>query len=326
MTLVLGLATLAGRRIRTVQAGLSVLTLTACLLGAWSAGPDFGWTERTYPSIWWNGLRRNALLLMHPRSYFEALLGEVQKERVNHALPRTKEIVGSSPIDIFDWEEGVLFLNGFHWRPRPVLHSYMTYTPQLVKRNGDFLRSDRAPEFALFKLEPVRRDFWPTMADAEALDVLMHGYEPVLTERDYLLLRRAKAQGLTLVTEREPVLQLSAQVGRKLDLPALPAGDLYLAVNLPLTHAGALLNALYKPPAVSLEVSYDDGTNLRGRIVPGMVERGILISPAIRTTEAVRQHYQDGLAGAATALTIDVLGWKSCYPTEAQLKFWVDRR
>jgi hypothetical protein len=155
--------------------------------------------------------------------------------------------------------------------------------------------------------------------------VLMHAYEPVLTENGYLLLRRKEAPRVTLVTEHAPDLELAAEVGRRQILPALPAGDTYLGVTLPLTREGALVAALYKPPAVFLMVAYDDGTSLRARIVPGMVENGILISPAFRTTRAVGEHYQGGRTPAVQAVTIEVPDSPSCYAREAHLRFWVDR-
>jgi hypothetical protein len=325
MTIVLALATRTGRRIGGVKLLLTAVTLAACFTSAWRAGPEFGWTEKTYPGIWWTGLQKNALLLGKPGLYFSGLRGQVDPERRKYDLPRTREAVGNRPVDIFDWEQGVLFLNRFQWRPRPVLHGYLTYTPELVKRNGDFMRGERAPSFVLFKLQPLRTDFWPTMADAASLDVLMHAYEPVLTENGYLLLRRKEGPRVTLVTEHAPDLELTAEVGRRQILPALPAGDTYLGVALPLTREGELVTTLYKPPAVFLMVAYDDGTSLRARIVPGMVENGILISPAFRTTRAVGEHYQGGRTPAVQAVTIEVPVSPSCYAREAHLRLWVDR-
>ena len=60
------------------------------------------------------------------------------------------------------------------------------------------------------------------------------------------------------------------------------AGPLWAELEINQTFGGAVFTALYKPPALELAVSLQDGRQFAFRVVPGMVQKGFLLSPLIR--------------------------------------------
>jgi len=79
-----------------------------------------------------------------------------------------RRAIGDSHVDLIGYSQGLLHLNGFEHRTRPVIQSYSAYTPFLAERNRAFLATDRAPAFLVASLETVDGRY-PAQDDAPLL-------------------------------------------------------------------------------------------------------------------------------------------------------------
>jgi hypothetical protein len=197
-----------------------------------------------------------------------------------HNLPNIRAQVGQATVDIFSWEQGMIFLNELNWQPRPVFQSYAAYTPSLVAINGDFLANDKAPEFVIFKMQAIDWQF-PLMNDAEAVKILLRDYEPVLSEKGYLLLKRAP-RGEGLVSKGTTLLTQEIKIGEQLDVRALNHKPFVLSLDIRKSLLGRLYSLLYRFPEIRLEIGDTSGIQMSYRIIPGMVTSGFVINPLIR--------------------------------------------
>lgn len=57
-------------------------------------------------------------------------------------------------VDIYPFDQTILFASGNRYRPRPAIQSTTVYTPYLIERNLEFLRSRSAPDTIFFKTAP----------------------------------------------------------------------------------------------------------------------------------------------------------------------------
>ncbi len=225
-----------------------------------------------------------------------------------HDLPQIRAIVGQSTVDIFSWEQGVLFLNGLNWQPRPVFQSYAAFTPSLIAINGDFYASNKAPEFVLFKLQAIDGQF-PLMNDAEALKIVLRDYEPVLTEKGYLLLKR-HPRGLGLVSNGKTLLTQEIKAGELLDLRSLSQKQLLLSLEIHKSLLGRLYSLLYRFPVISMEIGTTDGMTLSYRIIPKMMTTGFVINPLILNQNDLNGWYKgEPLKQVATIRVIIKPDW-----------------
>ncbi len=195
-------------------------------------------------------------------------------------LPNIRKSVGQSTVDIFSWEQGVLFLNELNWHPRPVFQSYTAYTPSLIATNGDFYASDKAPEFVILKLQAIDRQF-PLMNDAEAIKIVLRDYQPVLSEKGYLLLKR-KPRGQGFVSKGERLLTRQIKIDELLDIRLMSHKSLLLSLDIRKSLLGHLYTLLYRLPEVYLEIVATDGTKMSYRVIPKMTTSGFVINPLIR--------------------------------------------
>jgi hypothetical protein len=205
-------------------------------------------------------------------------------------LPRIQATVGDASVDVMSYELGLALQNRLHWRPRPGLQSYSAATPFLLAADARHLAGPDAPEYVIFKLQPLD---WrlPALEDGAALLELLHQYQPVLFERAYLLFkRRPAAAPLTGRGPRERVIHLNEEVAID-DDGGLPQR---LTLDVQDTKAATLRKLLLKLPPLFIRVRTDQGYQYVFRFIPSMARTGFLINPLLQTTRDLTQLYGTG--------------------------------
>ncbi len=226
-------------------------------------------------------LSTNLTSVFAPQVHRDVLEADLAKARERHALPHVRAAVGDAPIDMVSYEQGVLFLNDLHYRPRPVFQSYSAYTPYLLQLNAAFFRGDRAPEFVLLSLQTIDNRLAVGDDGPVLLELLRH-YVPVLEENGYALLRRrpglARTAVPTFVEER------SIRLGEEVVLPGDHREPLSLTVQTRPTLYGRIRKAVLRAAPLELEVHLEDGRTLVSRLIPGMAQEPFLLHPLLLST------------------------------------------
>lgn len=216
-------------------------------------------------------------------------------------LPATKSRVGDGTVDLLHYNLGVVFLNGFRWRPRPVFQSYSAYTPSLQEANARFFRSDRAPDYVLFHQRPIDLRF-PATEDSQALLEILRRYHPVLEENGFLILERNRAE--SPVPTPGSARQWSVRFGETISV-----GDSRepqtMTVEIRPTTWGRFRSALYQPPVVMLNIGTSDGQEKVYRLVPAMSAEPFLLNPLIGDAPGILGLY--GSPGAVRVRSFRIL-------------------
>ncbi len=196
--------------------------------------------------------------------------------RETHPLPPFE-----GTVDIAGGDQAILLAHGADYRPRPVFQTYSVYTPGLIARNVDFLRSNRAPRTFLFKIAPIDGRL-PALEEGALWPDLLRWYEVAGVEHGYAALKRRTAPRDVVLT---PVHEARISFGARLDVSPWNNAVLWLELDLEPSPLGRLRNLLFKPPLVEIAVSLGDGRTLTHRLVPGMAHVGFILSPFIDSTE-----------------------------------------
>jgi len=219
-----------------------------------------------------------------PNDAWENHKNTVTPLRIRHVLPKIRAMVGQSSVDVFYSEQGLAFLNDLNFTPRPVFQSYTAYTAKLLQLNAAFYLGPNAPEFVIYKQQPID-NHWPMLEDSLALLVLLRHYQPVLSERGYLLLKRMP--GKRQLPLSLPVMSHQTQFGESVEVTPFNRQTLWLKLELQPSILGRLLALLYRFPMVYLEIEDSLGRQLRFRIVPHIAEAGFVLSPFFLEKTAV---------------------------------------
>jgi len=256
---------------------LRYIVVSASLIGLFSSAGALNYLPSNFLARWNETVVKNVGMLVNLKESKANWDNVVANLKQQYELPQTRAQVGWATVDIFSWEQGILFLNGFNWKPRPVFQSYVAYTPKLLAINSDFYKSPQAPEFVLFKLQTIDNRF-PLMDDAEAVKVILRDYRPVLTEKGYLLLKHEpRSQPIA----GNILLKQSVPIGTPIDISQFSDRQLLLSLDIRKSLAGRFYSLLYKLPPVYLEIGTTDGAKMSYRIVPNMVQSGVIINPLI---------------------------------------------
>ena len=248
-----------------------------CLLGLAFATPD--------------------LFVPRPRSVIDTLVSGVQTllapsavrnrfgeasygEQVARALPELRAAVGRGTVDLLNYEQGVLLLNGLRYHPRPVFQGYAAYTPALLSKNLNFYQSARAPDFVVVKIQSIDGRY-PMQDDSLVLAELPRRYDLVFGTDDYALLKR-KPEGPAVPSfTRQILLEQPARVGASIELPGVRDKALWLQAWLQPSLLGELRGAIYKPALGYVVLTEDSGRETWHRLVPRILEEGFLVQPLI---------------------------------------------
>jgi hypothetical protein len=256
---------------------LRYIAIFTAISGLFVVGKTINYTPNNFIAHWSQRIVNNFTTLVNLADFKAKQDKIVDKLKQQYHLPKIRAQVGQATVDIFSWDQGVLLLNGLNWHPRPVFQSYSTYTPSLLAINGDFYASEQAPEFVIFKLQMIDGQF-PLMNDNEALKILLRDYQPVLTEKGYLLLKRIPRES---VLAGETLLTKDIKIDEPIDIRALSEKQLLLSIDIRKSWLGYMSSVLYKLPPIFIEIEATDGSKISYRIIPGMTQSGFVINPLI---------------------------------------------
>ena len=211
---------------------------------------------------------------------------ELYKENAHtFALPRIREAVGDSTIDVAGAEQAIAILNNLNYHPAPVFQTYSAGIPALIRRNADFYSSERAPQFVIVPPEYRVDQRLPNLEESLSGLVLAQWYQPVLEESGYRLLKRvAKPQ-----IESGHARSGETRIGERLNLEG---GD-WCVVVMKENLLGRLVRFVWASPPVYANIALKHGGIKTYRFVPGFAEAGFVapadvISLQVNPTAAAR--------------------------------------
>ncbi|MBC7807348.1 MAG: hypothetical protein H7145_14510, partial [Akkermansiaceae bacterium] len=243
------------------------------------------------------------------------------------ALPEVKRIVGTKPIGIWSYEQGILLLNDLRYRPHPSFQGYSSYTKYLQQKDLAFWASADAPPFLLFKPQTIDLRY-PNLDGGPAFAALLQRYAPVLTENGYFLLRRREpAVPLTAINAARTQGQVvSVSAGRWVDVPPAPPNTLQMvSLTLKPSLAGTTRRFFFKPAEVLLAVrSAESDTPQVFRLPAIMAQQGFVLNPRLQSGEQVAMLY----AGAGEAMPVTQImvalppDAEPCFAPEIETRFF----
>jgi hypothetical protein len=183
----------------------------------------------------------------------------------------------SGGVDVYPWDQVIIFAHDWHYAPRPVFQSYSAYTPGLAEMNADHLRSRHAADNLVFAVRPLDGRF-PSLDDGCSWPELLSRYDVQGATKDFVLLKKSPApREYKLVPLENSFIRFVEPVA----LPSASNGPIWIKLKIDKTPLGSLIAALYKPPDLTLTITLRNGRRFNFRLVPGMARSGFLLSPFI---------------------------------------------
>ena len=236
---------------------------------------SLGWME---DKIW-----RNVSQVIDWKGTRQRYRDQLAVARAGADLHQTRELMGKATVDVLGCEQSVAIFNQFNYQPRPVIQGYSTFTPELTRLNGDYLASDRAPEFLLSRIETIDNRLL-SLDDAEVMRLLPYRYEYLTTEKSFLVWRRLPGPFDASRLKPKLIRNETAEVNRPLKIDDLAGTPLWAKIELEPSLLGRMRNFFYKPAQVWLSIADTVGGS-RDFLMPALQARGgFILTPIISDT------------------------------------------
>ena len=225
--------------------------------------------------------------------------------------------IGTRTVDVYPWNLALIHANRLAWAPRPVLQSYIAYTPWLDAQNAAHLASPRAPAFMLWE---VNKQLGPIMSidlryllsdEPRTMMEVVRRYRLCDAGKKVALLRR---RPVPLSLETRVLERRQIQWNSWVKVPRVQGAMVRARLHHGVTLRGALLRAVSQDRFILLRYRFSDGAVRTHRVVPGAAQSGLWISPYLD-----HHFFEPPLAVAGRACPLTREWFEGNRPTEIRL-------
>lgn len=256
-----------------------------CIWGATTVGPgllSFG------PNITRHRWLHNPAAIADLGAWRSDFLKGIDKAKADAKNPALQAAVGEGTVDLLNFEQGMIFLNGLNYQPRPIIQSYSAYTAALVIANWRFFRSERAPEFVIARLNTIDGRY-PGQDDALALAEFARSYRKVEGGADFALLQRKISGAAMNDFARVPLGEPVPHYGQELAVPDGGGHPVWIEIDFRPTLLGRLRAFFYHAMPPTMTVTLDNGEQHGFRIIPTTSRQGFFLRPLLLTHNDLAQ-------------------------------------
>jgi len=226
--------------------------------------------------------------------------GTVAAIRDDYGLS-VETLASEQTTDILPWDLEIAYGYPLHWSPRPVLQSYVAFTPYLDHLDASYLDGPHAPARLLVAYRSIDSRY-PPFDEPAALRAIYAGYQPAGQDRDFLILTRRPQPDSTGLL---PISSLHARLGEQIPVPSSPSGGMvYAAVNVPYSLKGQLMNLAFQSSELHVRFRLDGGEVGPFRFVPRVGPDGLMLGSYVGSLDDLGQLFNRTLDRPIRAMQI----------------------
>jgi hypothetical protein len=224
--------------------------------------------------------------LINYENQAQILLAESVKRLEPQILSeQIRTVIGKSTVDAYPYEISYVMANGFNWSPRPVIQSYISYTPYLDRQNALFFQTEKAPNYLLW--EAPQGDIKANSIDTRyvmndeplAIFEILGRYSILALDGKVVILKKNGQQGFMLP---QNIGEHFSQWGQWIEVSRPPAcAVLRSHLDFSRTLVGKLKRAIYKEEEFYVEYKLENGNIQKHRLVIDNAISGVWVSPYI---------------------------------------------
>ena len=124
-----------------------------------------------------------------------------------------------------------------------------------------------------------------------AFRALCERYEVVSQDADFLVLSR---RGASATARLRPFQVVHARLGDVVTVPADAGGPVYASLSVPYSLRGQLMNAVFQPGELHVDLRLADGTVAPHRFIPRVALDGLMLDTYIGSAADLRSYLEGG--------------------------------
>ena len=205
-----------------------------------------------------------------------------------------KGMFDNETIDSYPFYQGALIASELNYKPRPVIQSYSAYTPKLRELNSNHLLKDDAPENILFAVQEIDNRL-PTSMDSPSWIHILNRYRYVNSYKKTDLLELHFKKKNIDQFDNKTFKEISSKEYAYNEIISVPKNQpqLFVSMKLKKNLFGKLMSFLFRGPIYNINLTLANGQTVPFKIVPGMIETPVLLSPLVDSTESFLDFYNN---------------------------------
>jgi len=229
--------------------------------------------------------------------YFKEVT-EAKKDYTKPTFPKeVLSIIDNKSVDFFPNEISEIYFNRLNYNPRPAIQSYFVYNSFLLEKNQEKYLSATAPDFVIYSIESTDNKYAFSEETLTMIALLQH-YEPIKIWNNHLLLKKkSHIKTLKLVKQSSTTWEM----GKSFPLNSVIKADssnqkLLSIIKVKTTYNwfGKLLNLLFQPPHLNMEIATSKGEKTIFRTVPILLNKGLIVNAKMDDVAEVKQFFETG--------------------------------
>lgn len=188
----------------------------------------------------------------------------------------------SGTADDYSYDQSILLANGLDWDPRPLIQSYVAFTPELEQLDATHLAGANAPVNVLFDIEPIDLRL-PALEDGASWPLLLSRYEITGIHDGIAFLKLSQRSNVASPIAAVPSFSGTFRLGQQIELPKNTLA-IWAKINVRPTLLGRAFASLFKPPHLNISYTFPDGTTQSFRYIAGMGLSGFVAAPLVQST------------------------------------------
>jgi hypothetical protein len=239
--------------------------------------------------------------LSHLAAYRSDVARASESQLRRSVLPESiRTVIDASSVDVYPWDVSYVPANGLSWANRPQPASFLTFTPDLDRRNAAFFLSESRPRHIVWHTDvgidgiDGRYLFWD---EPETFRAIMSYYDLIGADARVLLLR---ARAHPRFAGFQPLGVTTMEWNTWVPVPQ-PTGVLLANASINRSLLMSLIRTLFREDPVYLSLRFSSGQEARYRLVPDNM-RGLWVSPFAATVDEMLSMFQGGPARRVIAI------------------------
>ena len=182
--------------------------------------------------------------------------------------------IGDKSVTIFPWDILYAEYNNLNYKPLPCIQAYSAYTPYLDKLNAEFLSGTESPEYIIFSNKTIDGRF-SLIEVPQTWEAIYRNYSAIDFENGYFLLERSLRDRAAYSN-----VELANFKTSKNETITIPQSDKLIVakIDMELSLIGKVMKFLFQVPAVYMNMTFDHGQTVRGRIIPEVLSEGVILN------------------------------------------------
>jgi len=267
-------------------------------------------------------LHQDSFRMLYNQTYFDHAVS-LARDRLKDGYPLDREFINKIkeyPVDVFPWDNGLVWAYGLNWSPRPMFQSQGVFNDYIDTLNSDHFTSSYPPHMIIISYKSVDGRY-PAFDEPRSFRTLLHHYSFENKSGEFILLSRIPRWDI------EDSVDLGSEIGGMGEWIQLPPykGEIFGAIEIGYSPLGSIMNIIYKPDPVFIKFRLKNGQiTKKYRVIPGVITNGVFLSQYIGDTDTLSWVFQGNRINNVESFLIET-DHPEYYLPEYSVRFTGDR-